>query len=79
LFYRDRHLTDGGAAPQSVARLLVLGSGFSKNRASEIFNETLGGALRSLDAVDVGLQLPTGELSFDEIAAPAGLATLCWS
>jgi hypothetical protein len=79
LFYRDRHLADGGAAPQSVARLLVLGSGFSKNRASEIFNETLGGRLQSLEAVDLGLQLPTGELSFDAIAAPAGLATLCWS
>jgi hypothetical protein len=34
--------------------------------------------LRSLDAGDVGLQLVTRELSFDAIAAPAGLATLSW-
>jgi hypothetical protein len=77
LFYRDRH--SKAAVPESVARLLVLGTGFSKHRASEIFNETLGSNLRTLDAEDVGLHLPTGELGFDAIAAPAGLATLRWA
>jgi hypothetical protein len=79
LFYRDRHMTDGRATAPSLARLLVLGTGFDKNRATEIFNETLGGSLRTLEAVDVGLQLPAGEFSFDALAAPAGLATLCWA
>jgi hypothetical protein len=32
--------------------------------------------LRVLDAEELGLQLPSSELSFDAIAAPAGLATL---
>jgi len=32
--------------------------------------------LRALDAEDLGLQLPSSDLSFDAIAAPAGLATL---
>jgi hypothetical protein len=31
-----------------------------------------------LDSADVGLALPSGEFSFDAIAAPAGLATLAW-
>jgi hypothetical protein len=34
--------------------------------------------LKPLDAHDLGLQLMTRELSFDAIAAPAGLATLAW-
>jgi hypothetical protein len=50
----------------------------SKDRAGEIVTETLGANLRSLDAADLGLQLATRELSFDAIAAPAGLATLSW-
>ena len=79
LFYRDRHIVEGAGAPEFVGRMLVLGTGFSKKRASEIVNETLGGHLRTLDADDVGLRLPTGDLSFDAIAAPAGLATLRWA
>lgn len=78
LFYRDRHMPDASAR-QSMTRLLVLGAGFSKNRASEIVNETLGGNLRTLDAADVGLRLPAGEFSFDAIAAAAGLATMRWA
>ena len=62
-----------------MTRLLVLGAGFSKNRAGEIVNETLGGNLRALDAADVGLRLPAGEFSFDAIAAAAGLATMRWA
>ena len=77
LFYRDRHMPE--AAAHSITRLLVLGAGFSKHRASEIVNETLGGNLRTLDAADVGLRLPAGEFSFDAIAAAAGLATMRWS
>jgi hypothetical protein len=55
---------------------MVVGEGFTKQRATEIVNETMGGDLRVLDAQDLGLQLPSNELSFDAIAAPAGLATL---
>ena len=80
LFYRERRTSDTeDPTQQFISRLLVVGSGFSKNRASEIANETLGGNLRALGPADIGLQLPAGELSFDAIAAPAGLATLHWS
>lgn len=80
LFYRDRRSSESEqGAPQPLSRLLVVGTGFDKDRASEIANETLGGHLRVLGAEDVGLQLPATDLSFDFIAAPAGLATLHWS
>lgn len=75
LFYRDRRTTDIHQAGELLSGLLVLGEGFKKERVSEIVNETLGRDLRPLDAEDLGLQLPTRELSFDAIAAPAGLAT----
>jgi hypothetical protein len=77
LFYRDRR---GGDSEQVVqlARMLIVGNLMPKARAGEIVTETLGTNLRSLDAADLGLQLATRELSFDAIAAPAGLATLSW-
>jgi hypothetical protein len=79
LFYRDRVLSaDGGAAPLTLGRLLVVGEGFDKAHVSEIVNETLEVSLRALGPVEVGLALPSKELSFDAIAAPAGLATLAW-
>ena len=61
-----------------LAGMLIVGKLLSKDRAGEIVSETLGADLRSLDAADLGLQLVTRELSFDAIAAPAGLATLAW-
>lgn len=77
LFYRDRRAdVDGDGA--NISRLMVLGEGLHKERVGEIVNETTGGDLRPLDAEDLGLQLPTRDLSFDAIAAPAGLATLSW-
>ncbi|CAN5810846.1 hypothetical protein BH18ACI4_BH18ACI4_25390 [soil metagenome] len=76
LFYRDRRALDTTEASQMLSGLLVTGNGFSKSRASEIVNETLGSNLRALEAADLGLHLPTGDLSFDAIAAPAGLAAL---
>jgi hypothetical protein len=78
LYYRDRRSGEAGKDNHSLNRVLVIGETFEKNRALEIVNETLGTELRPLDAEDLGLQLPTKELSFDAIAAPAGLATLSW-
>jgi hypothetical protein len=77
LFYRDRR---GGESEQlaQLARMLIVGKLLSKDRAGEIVSETLGTNLHSLEAGDLGLQLVTRELSFDAIAAPAGLATLSW-
>jgi hypothetical protein len=76
LFYRDRATPEGTG--QSLSRLMIIGEGITKQRASEIVNETTGGDLRPLEAEDLGLQLPSGDFNFDSIAAPAGLATLSW-
>jgi Tfp pilus assembly PilM family ATPase len=78
LFYRDRNVPEGVGENVPLARLMVIGEGITKERAGEIVNETTGGQLRPLAAEDLGLQLPTRDLSFDSIAAPAGLATLSW-
>lgn len=77
LFYRDRRAADSESGP-ALSRFLVTGAGFGKDRASELVNETVGVNLRPLDAEDLGLRMPTSELNFDTIAAPAGLATWAW-
>lgn len=78
LFYRDRSASEAAAEGAAIARLLVVGEGLSKARVTDIVNETLGTHIRPLNAADVGLTLPEGDLSFDKIAAPAGLATMAW-
>ena len=46
---------------------------------AEVAGETLGVNLRPMGAADVGLVIPpNGNLDFDTIAAPAGLARLAW-
>lgn len=78
LFYRDRRGGEPQNAAQQLSRVLVVGELLDKGRVCAIVNETLGANLCSLNAADLGLQLVTRELSFDAIAAPAGLATLSW-
>jgi Tfp pilus assembly PilM family ATPase len=78
LFYRDRNLPEGVSGNVPLTRLMIIGEGITKERAGEIVNETTGGQLQPLAAEDLGLQLPTSDLNFDSIAAPAGLATLSW-
>lgn len=75
LFYRDRSGSNGDGA--SVNRLLVMGDRLDKRRVAEIAEETLGVKLQPLGAADVGLTVP-GDLPFDTIAAPAGLARMAW-
>jgi len=77
LFYRERSGATGENG-STVDRLLVMGDRLSKTRVAEIAEETLGLKLRPLEATDVGLSIPPGDLSFDTIAAPAGLARLAW-
>jgi Tfp pilus assembly PilM family ATPase len=78
LFYRDRNMPEGAGDHTPLSRLMVIGDGITKERASEIVNETTGGHLRPVGAEDLGLQLPNRDFNFDSIAAPAGLATLSW-
>ena len=76
LFYRERAGANGESA---VDRLLVVGDSLNKQRVSEVASETLGINLRPMAAADVGLVIPaSGDIAFDAIAAPAGLARLAW-
>jgi len=75
LFYGER-AGSSGRAP--VDRLLVVGDRLDKQRVAQIAQDTLGVSLRPMDAADVGLLIPAGDLAFDTIAAPAGLARLAW-
>jgi hypothetical protein len=81
LFYRDRMVAAPELADaQTLERLMVVGdNGFTADRVEDVINETLGVDVNALGAEGVGLALPSREISFNAIAAPAGLATLAWN
>ena len=76
MFYNDRFADhqSGGV----LENMLVIGKDLIGSRIREISTEALGRTLRILRAEDVGLNVPAGSLSFDDLAAPAGLASLGW-
>lgn len=74
MFYNDRFGGEGGNS--LLQRMLVIGKDFVPAKIQTIASEALGRALNVLAPEDVGLNLPGGALSFDDIAAPAGLAAL---
>lgn len=74
MFYRDRFA--GSESAGFLDRLLAVGRDLVPNRLREISAEALGSVVSVLRPEDVGLNIPTGTLRFDEIAAPAGLAKL---
>jgi len=76
MFYRDRVGTPAQAT--SIERLLVVGERLDKNRVAELTREAFDVSLNPLNAADVGLLVPSNDLDFDAIAAPAGLARLAW-
>ncbi|MDX6496915.1 MAG: hypothetical protein QOG23_175 [Blastocatellia bacterium] len=78
LFYRERAGANGSGDSALVDRLLLVGDWLDKQRVVTIAQETLGVMLSPLNAADVGLVIPSRDLSFDTIAAPAGLARLAW-
>jgi hypothetical protein len=74
MFYNDRY-----GAPKGdgiLDRMLVVGASLVPERIRTIAADALGRDLRVLSVDEVGLDLPTGELNFNDVAAPAGLATL---
>ena len=73
MFYNDRF--GGGQGSGILERLLVIGKSLVSAKVQSIASEALGKNLRVLSSDEVGLSLPGG-LSFDDIAAPAGLAAL---
>ncbi len=76
MFYSDRFGND--SSEKFLEKLLVVGRNFTAERLKEIADEALGKALNILRPEDVGLNMPTQTLNFDDIAAPAGLAALGW-
>lgn len=76
LYYRDRRSVDGDSGRSALTRLMVIGEVMTHERVEEIVTETTGETLRPVAPQDLGLVLPGPNLSFDAIAAPAGLATL---
>jgi hypothetical protein len=76
MFYKDR-LADE-TSDKILERLLIIGKNIVPAKIREISAEALGNALNVLRPEDVGLNIPVGSLSFDDIAAPAGLAALGW-
>ncbi|HBR55884.1 MAG TPA: hypothetical protein DEA22_00160 [Blastocatellia bacterium] len=75
LFYNDRFADDG---PRLMDRLLVVGRGFLPQKLREISADALGRPLRIMNADDAGLNVPPG-MNFDDLAAPAGLASLAFA
>ncbi len=79
LFYRDRVLERENPS-RSLESFLLVGNGFSKDKVREIVRDTLNTSTKSLSADEVGLvNLISSNIPFDEIAAPAGIATFAWS
>ena len=72
MFYRDRLGDDSSA--NFLEKLLLVGKDFAPAKLKEIATEALGKTLNILRPEDVGLNLPSRDLSFDDLAAPAGLA-----
>ncbi|MFT3744711.1 MAG: hypothetical protein QM785_10535 [Pyrinomonadaceae bacterium] len=74
MFYNDRFGSNDGNA--LLERLLVVGRTLVGSKVRTIASEALGRNLQVLTSDEVGLSLPVGSLSFDDLAAPAGLAAL---
>ncbi len=74
MFYNDRFAKSRGGG--SLERMLVIGKSLVPDRIHSIASEALGRDLRVLSPDEIGLDLPDGGLSFNDLAAPAGLARL---
>jgi hypothetical protein len=80
LFCRDRIFSnDTSERHRSLGSFLLVGNGFTKDRVKQIINETLDTNTKALSADEVGLvNLVSSGISFDDVAAPAGIATMAW-
>ncbi|MEO8073358.1 MAG: hypothetical protein ABI891_02320 [Acidobacteriota bacterium] len=76
MFYRDRFGSESNE--NFLEKLLAVGKDFASSRLKEIADDALGRTLKVLRPEDIGLDLPSQNLSFNDLAAPAGLASLGW-
>lgn len=73
MYYNDKFHTGGF---QTLDKVLVTGNGFDAPRIHAIASEALGRDLLILRADDVGLSMPGGGMTFNDLAAPSALASL---
>jgi hypothetical protein len=76
MFYSDR--LGNEQSEGFLEKVLAIGKNFTSARLKEIADEALGKTLKILRPEDVGLNMPVQTMNFNEIAAPAGLASLGW-
>ncbi len=76
VYYQDRFAIENNS--NLLRNLLVVGNQIAPERLNEITTEALGEPLDILRPDEIGLNLPVSTLKFDDIAAPAGIATLGW-
>ncbi|MGH9947588.1 MAG: hypothetical protein ACRD6X_10330 [Pyrinomonadaceae bacterium] len=74
MYYNDRFAAERGA--KQLNRVLTVGSDLKPSKIVEIAQEALGRTISILRSDNVGLNLPDSSISFEAIAAPAGLAAL---
>lgn len=74
MFYKDR--LGNEQSGNFLDKLLVIGKNIVPSKIKDISADALGRALTVLRPDDVGLYIPAGNLSFDDLAAPAGLAAM---
>src|SRR6476661_5476468 len=72
MFYHDRFAAESSSV---LEKLLVIGKSFVPARIREISADALGQALDTMRAEDIGLNLPSGSFTLNDVAAPAGLAS----
>lgn len=76
MFYNDRFSDAQGG--NLLSRLLLVGRDLVPEKIRSISTEAFGRTLPIVRSEDVGLNVPVGQLSFDDLAAPAGLAAFAW-
>lgn len=76
MFYNDRFSDAQGG--NLLSRLLLVGRDLVPERIRAISTEAFGRTLPIIRSEEVGLNVPVGGLSFDDLAAPAGLAAFAW-
>ncbi|MEQ1765246.1 MAG: hypothetical protein ABL984_19110 [Pyrinomonadaceae bacterium] len=76
MFYNDRFSDAQGG--NLLSRLLLIGRDLVPEKIRAISADAFGRTLVIVRSEDVGLNVPVGSLSFDDLAAPAGLAAFGW-
>lgn len=62
------------SSSRTIERMMVIGGGMDEAMAHSVVTDTLNTRPRLLRPEDFSISIPTGEMSFAQIAAPAGLA-----